>query len=493
MGATLDEHLTFWRTLEKRLSGGWNLIQTINDAKAALAGTELAKVTAEVAAALEGGKSFSDAMAARPDAFSRVTVAMVCAGEVGGVLDVIVHRMEEQPPVRRLVNTLILGAIQRRASDIHVDPLEGDRSRLRVRVDGVLHDAELPEELPRPADTPHREVVNRIKVMAGMDVAERRLPQDGRIVLNMSGKPMDLRVSTLPTYHGERVVMRILARERPKLNLDDIGLLDDDLATMRELSHRLHGIILAAGPTGSGKTTLFYAMLNEIDRDHTCVLTVEDPIEYLIEGVAQTQIATHIGLAFPRAIRQMLRQDPDVMLIGELREGESANLAAQCALTGHLVLTSLHADTAPGGIKRLVDMGVAPFVVNASLAASISQRLIRTLCPDCKKEVKSPRHLLSAEAADMVRERSDATFYAPAGCPACNGTGYRGRTAIHEILIPDDRVKDVVASDGSLAAIREAALAAGMRTMLACGVEKAARGITSLQEVLRVIPHGPND
>jgi len=189
----------------------------------------------------------------------------------------------------------------------------------------------------------------------------------------------------------------------------------------------------------------------------------------------------------------MLRQDPDVMLIGELREGESANLAAQCALTGHLVLTSLNASTAPGGIKRLVDMGVAPFVVNASLAASISQRLIRTLCPDCKEEMTPPLHSLPPEAADMVRERRDATFYAPAGCAACNGTGYRGRTTIHEILIPDDRVKDVVASDGNLAAIREAALAAGMRTMLACGVEKAARGITSLQEVLRVIPHGPND
>jgi len=309
----------------------------------------------------------------------------------------------------------------------------------------------------------------------------------------VSGKPIDLRVSTLPTFHGERVVMRILAREAPRLDLKEIGLLDDDLARIRQLCHCPYGIVLAAGPTGSGKTTLFYAMLNEIDRDRCCVMSVEDPIEYLLDGVAQTQIRPQVGLTFARAVRQVFRQDPDVILIGEIRDAEVANLAVQCAITGHVVLTTLHADTAPGGIKRLVDMGLEPFLVNASIAGVISQRLIRMLCPECKERVEPPLHSLVPEAVELMKGAKGATFYGARGCDACNGTGYRGRTAIHEILIPDDRVKNVVASDGNLAAIREAALAAGMRTMLACGIEKAARGITSIQEVLRVIPHGPNE
>jgi len=390
-------------------------------------------------------------------------------------------------PAAQYVSLVIQQGIERRASDIHIDPTDDARGRVRLRVDGVLHDIE-----PPPEGT-YGDVADRIKGMAGMDIAETGLPQDGRIMLDVSGKPIDLRVSTLPTFHGERVVMRILAREAPRLDLNEIGLVDDDLAKVRELCHCLHGIILAAGPTGSGKTTLFYAMLNEIDREHVCVLTVEDPVEYLLEGVAQTQIRPQVGLTFARAVRQLLRQDPDVILIGEIRDAEVANLAVQCALTGHVVLTTLHAATAPGGIKRLVDMGLEPFLVNASVAGVISQRLVRMLCPECKQQVEVPLHSLPPQAIELMKEADGAAFCGPRGCNACNGTGYRGRTAIHEILIPDDRVKDVVASDGHLKEIREAALAAGMKTMLACGVEKAARGITSLQEVLRVIPHGPND
>lgn len=619
MSVSLQEHLEFWRTIEKRLTGGWLLPQALNDAKAALAGTELAQVAADVAAAVEGGKAFSDALAQQPGAFSRVMVAMVRAGEAGGVVEAIARRIvegiedgsmplpgvsqphkemvrywrafghmlssgvplvevlrtlreevaagelaeatelieqgilkgqkvssamrnspkvfpnemsfavemaedggnldeqafriadaleardlgslitgklehvEELAPARLFANTVMLAAIQKRASDIHIDPTESGRPRVRLRMDGVLHDIEWPKDVKKPAEVPYGEVVSRVKVMAGMDIAERRLPQDGRIQLNIGGRPVDVRVSTVPTVHGERVVMRILMREDLSFDVAELGMLEDDLDIVRKLCRTHHGTVLCAGPTGSGKTTLFYAMLKEFDADHACIMSVEDPVEDHLEGVAQINVNPQIGRTFARTVRHVLRQDPDVILIGEIRDTEVANLAAQCALTGHVVLTTLHAATAPGGIKRLVDMGVEPFVVNASLAGVISQRLVRILCPECKQEVRTPTHSLPPEAVELVESAEGKTFYAPKGCSACNGTGYRGRIAIHEILIPDDGVKNVVAAGGDLAGIREAAIASGMRTMLACGIENAARGITSIEEVLRVIPAGPNE
>ncbi|MCK4375022.1 MAG: Flp pilus assembly complex ATPase component TadA, partial [Candidatus Brocadiae bacterium] len=504
------EMVRYWRALGRMLSSGVPVLESLRLVREEVVAGELAAATEQVEQAVLKGRSIAETMRELTDVFPEEMTMAVDLGEQYGNLDEQAFRiadavesrdlsllplqdMDRLPPARKTANMLMLTAVQQHASDIHVEPTEDGRGRIRFRVDGVLHEFEWPDEVKQPPEVPYAELVSRIKVMAGMDIAEKRLPQDGRIELRVNGKPVDLRASTLPTVHGERVVMRVLFREALGLDLDSIGILEDDLAKVRQLCHVPHGLILCSGPTGSGKTTLFYAMLNHIGHEGLCLMSVEDPVEYLLEGVAQINVRPQIGLTFARAVRHILRQDPDIILIGEVRNTEVANLAMQCALTGHVVLTTLHAATAPGGIKRLVDMGVEPFVVNASLAGVISLRLVRILCSECKQEAEPPLHSLPSEAVEMVSRAEGTSFCAAKGCEHCNGTGYRGRTAIYEVLIPDDRVKDVVASGGDLASIREAAVAAGMRTMLGCGIQKAARGITSIQEVLRVVPHGPNE
>ncbi len=384
-------------------------------------------------------------------------------------------------------DALLENAINARASDIHIDPLEGGRARIRIRVDGVLQDVDPPPDgmcLP---------VVDRVKTMADLDLddASRRIPQVGRIMIQHDDAKYDLRVSTLPTLFGERVVIRILSRIAPVLDLAQI-VSADDLDTVRSLCHRPNGIVVCTGPTGSGKTTLLYAMISEIDADKCSVLSVEDPVEYNIEGVAQISVNPRQGLTFPRLLRSVLRQDPDVVMVGEIRDIETLQVVAQTALTGHLVFTTLHTATAPGVIRRMLDIGLEPFLVNSSLAAVIAQRLVRKLCDECKKEAEPDVALLPKDVADFVGKAEGATFYVPQGCDRCSKTGYYGRMAIHEILTMDDRIRKAVLVSGDVEALRTAALAAGMKPLLVSGLQRAAAGLTSIEEVLRVIPAGPN-
>jgi len=324
-----------------------------------------------------------------------------------------------------------------------------------------------------------------------MDTEVNDVPQDGRIFVKIGDRKLDLRVSVVPTQFGERVTTRILDRQSVCLALDDFGLPEDHLGQIRALCQLPNGIVLSTGPTGSGKTTTMYAMMMELDREHCAVFSVEDPVEYVLPGVSQIPIRPAKGVTFARAARAILRQDPDVVMIGELRDGETAQLAVQVSLTGHLVFTQLHAGTAPGALKRLLDIGVEPFMLNQSVAGVISQRLARKLCPACRTAV-DPNPDMLPPAAQTFLEKTGGPFFEPVGCDECRGTGYRGRIAVHEVLIPDDGVKRAVVS-GDIAAIRTAAKAAGMRTLLEDGLLSAARGLTSVTEVLRVTLVGPSE
>jgi len=504
-----DQMTRYWRLFARMLSCGVPVLHVLEALQLEVAEGELKGATERIHADVLQGRTIAAAMREFPDVFPEGICAAIEDGEESGTVDEKAREvaealeardlsslpgggegraLEEQSPVPRFVNAMIIEALQRNASDVHLDPLEGDVPRVRLRVDGVLHELESPRDAGPASRLPHSQLANRIKIMAGMDVSEKRLPQDGRVQLNVAGRPYDLRVSTLPTIHGERVCMRVLGREPGQFDLEAIGLLEEDRDKVRDLCHVSHGLVLCAGPTGSGKTTLLYSMLREVNYPGISVLSVEDPVEYELEGVAQVGVNPQIGRTFARTVRSVLRQDPDVILIGEIRNAQVANLAAQCAMTGHLVLTVLHADSAPQGLKRMVDIGVEPFVVNASVAGVISQRLVRVLCSECKEPAETPSAAtLPREAGEFIRGREGAEFHSSVGCEACNGTGYRGRTAIHEVLLVDEGVRRAVAESGELADIRQAALAAGMRTMLECGMEKAARGITTVEEVLRVI------
>ena len=392
----------------------------------------------------------------------------------------------DKSDVVRLLNLIIHEAIRQRASDIHLDPTPDGQGRVRLRVDGVLHDVE------SPPDGLFAKIVSRVKIMSCMDLAERRLTQDGRIMLKHDGRAIDLRVSLIPTVHGERIVLRLLERSQIAFELDQLGLFDDTLAAVRGLCAIPHGLVVANGPMGSGKTTLLYSMIQTVDRAKCSVLSIEDPVEYHIEGVSQLQVNPKLGLTHVRLLRHVMRQDPDVIFIGEIRDLSTLQSCITAALTGHLVLTTLHANTSPGAIKRMLDMGLEPYLLNSALAGVVSLRLVRLLCPECKRPAEPALHSVPPEAAELIRQSHDATFYGPRGCEACSGTGFRRRTGIYEILVPDDGVRQAVAASGGLDAIRDAARAAGMAPMLINGLHAAARGLTSVQEVCRVVPHGPN-
>jgi len=394
---------------------------------------------------------------------------------------------DRNSPVAEQLNQLVRRGVESRASDIHLDPTPDGRGRVRLRIDGVLHDLEpLPEGL-------FPKLVSHIKLLSSMDLAQRRTTQDGRIKTQADGRELDLRVSLLPTTWGERVVMRILERADIAFDLERIGLSGDELATVRRLAALPVGLLIVNGPTGSGKTTVLYAMLQSLDRSRRCVMSIEDPVEYHIDGVSQTQVDSRRGLTFGRALRHVMRQDPDVVMIGELRDLATLQGAVAAALNGHLVLTTLHANTSPGAIRRMLDMGLEPYLLNSALAGAISLRLVRKLCPECRRPAAPAPHCVPPEAVEFVRAHPEATFRAPKGCERCAGTGYRGRTGIYEILVPDDRVRQAVAASADVTSIRNAALAAGMKPMLTSGLEAAARGITSIREVCRVVPRGPND
>jgi type IV pilus assembly protein PilB len=386
----------------------------------------------------------------------------------------------DDAPVIRLVTRMIGQAVEQRASDIHVEPMEG-RVRVRFRKDGVLHETASHEP------SLHGPLTSRLKIMAGMDIAEKRKPQDGRIAVNVQGRPIDIRASVLPASHGESMVMRLLDKERGLVSLTELGFADKDLDRFRALIKRPNGIVLVTGPTGSGKTTTLYAALKELNRPDVKIITAEDPVEYELPGVNQVQVHHRIGLDFARILRAMLRQAPNVILVGEIRDKETAEVAIQAALTGHLVFATLHTNDAPSALARLVDMGVKPFLVSAAIQAVLAQRLVRRLCIACKVARVPPESEL--RAVGLVPERiGGRTLFGITGCAECGFTGYRGRVGIYELLELDATLRDMTFRNEPTLAIRAQAERSGrMSTLREDGIRKVLAGQTTIAEVLAVV------
>ncbi len=384
-------------------------------------------------------------------------------------LDKLIARAEEAPVVK-LVDLIIRQAIDERASDIHIEPFK-DKISLRYRIDGKLY------EIPPPAKHLHLPLVSRVKILAKLDIAEKRLPQDGGFLVRIDERPIDIRVSIIPTIYGEKAVLRILDRGSVKLNLDYIGFDPKQLEQVRKAIFSPYGLVFITGPTGSGKSTSLYAILNEIKSSTKNIVTVEDPVEYKMDEVNQVQIKPEIGLTFAAALRSFLRQDPDVMLVGEVRDLETAQICIRSALTGHLVLSTLHTNDAPSAVSRLMDIGIEPYMLAPSLLIVIAQRLIRKLCPDCKEAYEPASAQL--KGASIKAE----LIYRPKGCAKCNNTGYKGRTCIVEVMPITLEIQDLINQRASFQKIREAARAAGMQTLYESGIRKVENGITSLEEI----------
>jgi general secretion pathway protein E len=384
--------------------------------------------------------------------------------------------LASEAPIIRLANLIISRAVENRASDIHIEPFE-DELKVRYRIDGVLHDAEsTPKRL-------HAAIVSRIKIMAKLNIAERRLPQDGRIKLKIGDQEIDLRVSTVPVLHGESVVMRILRKEGIMINLDGLGFPRDTITQFNRLISRPNGIILVTGPTGSGKTTTLYGALDKINSVEKKIITVEDPVEYQLKGINQIQVKPQIDLNFANTLRHIVRQDPDIIMIGEIRDLETAEIAIQSALTGHLVFSTLHTNDAPSSITRLLDMGVENFLLSSTLRGALAQRLIRVICPSCK-EREAPNAYQEELAAFGMD--SSAPLYRGAGCERCASTGYYGRTAIFELLVVDDALRKLILKNADAKQLGTMAKQNGMRTLLEDGIAKVMAGITTFSEILRV-------
>ena len=394
-------------------------------------------------------------------------------------IDLIDDASGDDAPIIRFVNALLRDAVKARASDIHVEAYE--RSVVvRNRIDGILYKK---VEVPKHAQS---SVIARVKIMAGLNIAEKRLPQDGRIRRRIAGKDIDVRVSTIPTSHGERVVMRILDRSSTLLSLNDLGFSSENLGSIEGLITRPHGIILVSGPTGSGKTTTLYAALSRINSPDINILTVEDPVEYQLPGVGQMQVQSKIDLTFANGLRAFLRQDPDVIMVGEIRDRETAEIAIQASLTGHLVLSTVHTNDAPGAVTRLVDMGVEPFLVSSTLIGVLAQRLVRNLCSKCKEPYVPTLDQL-AEVGLSPESHGQLTFHREVGCSDCLETGYRGRSGIYELLLVDDEVRRLIVKNVDAGTIKKYATQHGhMRTLLQDGVRKVVSGQTTPEEILRV-------
>ena len=388
--------------------------------------------------------------------------------------------VSDEAPVVRFVNLLVTQAISDRASDIHIEPTERDL-RVRYRIDGVLHDAH------RSPKNIQNGVISRLKIMADMNIAERRLPQDGRLSVNHQGRKVDLRIATLPTVWGEKVVARILDNSTARLGLDDLGFSESNFKRFAESYLKPYGMILATGPTGSGKSTTLYATLNLLNRPDVNVITVEDPVEYRLPGINQVQTNARAGLTFASALRSILRSDPDIVLIGEIRDHETAQIAVEAALTGHLVLSTLHTNDAPSAVTRLVEMGIEPFLVGSAVDAVLAQRLCRALCDRCRQPYQpEPRELLDVGFPWQEGEPVP-TLYRPDGCTACAGTGYRGRMALHEVMTVTEEIERLAVARASTDEINRAARGQGMATLREDGWLKVAQGRTSIEEVLRVV------
>ncbi len=385
------------------------------------------------------------------------------------------REMVEEAPIVRLANSIISRAFQKEASDIHVEP-EEDHIRIRYRIDGVLH-----EEMKAPKAS-QRALVSRFKIIADLDITEHRVPQDGKIQMNVKGYEIDMRVSTLPTVHGEKVVIRLLSRDTELLDLENLGFSDDNLETLRNLIRKPHGILLLTGPTGSGKSTTLFASMNEIKDASLNLTTIEDPVEYQVEGIYQVQARPKAGLTFARTLRSILRQDPDIIMVGEMRDSETAEIAVRAALTGHLVFSTLHTNDAVSSVTRLVDMGLPPYLVSSSVIGVVAQRLVRRLCPECKREAE-----LTAEDEAFLAPEKVEQAYTSEGCQKCGHTGYEGRMALQEILELESEIKEMIANEADEEKLKRKALSKGMTTLKKDGIRKLREGKTDVEELKRIM------
>ena len=385
--------------------------------------------------------------------------------------------MAQSNPVKKLVNLVLLQAIRDQASDVHFEPFE-DEFKMRYRIDGVLFEMVPPPKYVAMA------IASRIKVMANLDIAERRVPQDGRIELLVEGRPVDLRVSVLPTMFGESVVLRVLDRAQVNLDLAQLGFREEETAVFKQLIKKPHGIVIVTGPTGSGKTTTLYSALRELNTPEVKILTSEDPVEYDIDGMVQCQIKADIGLTFARCLRSFLRQDPDIILVGEVRDLETAQISVQASLTGHLVFTTLHTNDAPSSIARLLDLGLEPFLITATLEAIVAQRLVRRVCLNCKEEYQ-PSEAQLMQLGLSPEEVTNRVFFYGKGCDYCNNTGYRGRQALFEMMVMDDELRELIMTSGSTSVLRAEARKRGMRTLREAGLLTIYDGTSSIEEIVR--------
>jgi len=387
----------------------------------------------------------------------------------------------DEAPIIRLVNSLLFRAAKERASDIHIEPMEKELA-VRFRIDGVL------QNIIKPPKRYQNSIISRVKIMAQLNIAEKRLPQDGRIKIKLAGRDIDIRVSTIPTVHGESIVMRLLDKSATLLDLGEIGMNPDILGSMDELIRRAHGIVLVTGPTGSGKTTTLYGALTRINTPEVKILTCEDPVEYQLKGINQMPLNPKIGLTFASALRAFLRQDPDIIMVGEIRDKETAQIAIEASLTGHLVFSTVHTNDSAGAVTRLVEMGIEPFLVSSSLMAVMAQRLVRRVCKECREPYEPTNEEIAKLGMSMDRFRAlgGGTVYRAKGCPACNRVGYRGRSGIYELLVLDDDVRQLILKNVDSGTVKKKAMEKGMLTLLDDGALKIARGETTIAEVLSV-------
>ena len=477
------------------LTNPWN-IEALDEVRA-LTGRRVEPLLASetaLAAAIERAYRGSAAASLARDLMRDLTEGGGDASSAGDLRDMSAQDFDttgdgadavDQAPVIRLINSTLTDAIRRRASDIHVEPYRND-FEIRCRIDGELHVVRtLPRQFLAAA-------VSRLKVMAELDIAERRLPQDGRISLKVDGRGVDLRISTLPNQYGERVVLRVLDRASASMTLDQLAFSRANQRFWEALIHRPYGIILVTGPTGSGKTTTLYATLNALKSPAVNIMTCEDPIEYELDRISQSNVNEKAGLTFARQLRAILRQDPDVVLVGEIRDTETAETAFRAALTGHLVLSTLHCNEAAGAPTRLADMGVPPFLISSAIVGVTAQRLVRRLCPDCREayEPDGRARALLAALTDGGESPDVPTLYRPKGCPRCDGLGYRGRVGVHEVLVFDDQMQSLTMRGADTRTLRRAALEAGMVPMISDGLVKAADGVTSLEELQKRVGGG---
>jgi type IV pilus assembly protein PilB len=387
------------------------------------------------------------------------------------------QNMAAEAPIIKLVNAIIMQAIHEGSSDIHIEPSENSLE-VRNRIDGILHDAaKIPKHLQAA-------VISRIKIISDMNIALKRSPQDGRFQIKIGKSPIDFRVSTFPTIYGENVVMRILDPSSIMIGLENLGFSQHNFDQFKDLINRPHGIILVTGPTGSGKTTTLYAALNSINSPEKNIITVEDPVEYRLHGIRQSQINPKAGLTFASGLRSILRQDPDIIMVGEIRDLETAEIAIQAALTGHLVLSTLHTNDAPGALTRLTDMGVEPFLISSSVVGVLAQRLVRTICPSCRSEEHIDLEALKRLGINFLPD--NFKLFKGKGCKSCKNTGYKGRIGIYELMLLDDAIRDAILNHSSSSAVRKIAQEKGMKSLREDGMEKVGRGITSIDEVIRV-------